>query len=105
MLQNQLLTQRPTINANRDTKLSGLTLYTQTFLKILHKHFLSTNAFQNIFNKNTFELSYSCMPNMNSVISPHNCSLLNNLKTKSGFNCRYKANCPLQKKCLTPNTV
>lgn len=74
-------------------------------LKIFHKHFLRTNAFQNIFNKNIFKLSYSSMPNMNSVIYTHNCSLLNTLKTKFGFTCRYKANYPIQKKCLTQNTV
>lgn len=77
----------------------------KTLLKIFHKHFLRTNAFQNIFNKNIFKLNYSSMPNMNSVIYTHNCSLLNTLKTKFGFTCTYKANYPIQKKCLTQNPV
>ena len=45
------------------------------------------------------------MCNMNSIISPHNHSILNPAKTNYGCNCRDKTNCPFQNQCLTPNIV
>ena len=75
------------------------------FLNLLHKHFPPTHLFHKIFNKNTVKISYSCMRNMNSIISAHNRSILNPPKTSYGCNCRDDTNCPLQNQCLTPNIV
>ena len=75
------------------------------FLNLLHKHFPPTHLFHKIFNKNTVKISYSCMCNMNSIISAHNRSILNPPKTSYGCNCRDDTNCPLQNQCLTPNIV
>ena len=77
----------------------------EVFLNLLHKHFPSTHLFQKIFNKNTAKISYSCMRNMNSIISAHNRSILNPPKTNYGCNCRDSTDCPLQNQRLTPNIV
>ena len=64
-----------------------------------------------IFNKHTLKLSYSCMPNMKSIISSHNKALLSDYHrsqtqtNKKECNCRKKDQCPLDGKCLTQNVV
>lgn len=45
------------------------------------------------------------MLNMNAVKSSHNRFILNPLKVEFDCNCRSKADCPLQNKCLTPSIV
>ena len=75
------------------------------FLSHSHTHFSPTHFFHNIFNKNTVKISYSCMRNMNSIISAHNLFILNPPKTKYGCNCRNNTNTPLQNQCYTPNIV
>ena len=44
----------------------------KAFFKLLQKHFLPTHAMYTIFNKNKIKISYSCFPNMGSIISSHN---------------------------------
>ena len=64
-----------------------------------------------IFNRNTLKLSYSCMPNVKSIISSHNKSVLKDQSVTSASqvdkdcNCRKKDTCPLSGKCLTTNVV
>ena len=52
-----------------------------------------------IFNRHTLKLSYSCMPNMKSIISSHNKHILSNANTPTPqpdtCNCRKKPDCPL----------
>ena len=52
----------------------------KTFLHLLVKHFPGNNKMHKIFSKDTFKASYSCMKNMDSIISGHNHSIL---KTQS----------------------
>ena len=40
-----------------------------TFFKLLQKHFPPTHPMYTIFNKNKIKISYSCFPNMGSIIS------------------------------------
>ena len=76
------------------------------FLKLIKKHFPKGNSLNNIFNKNTVKVSYSCMGNISSIISSHNKNILNPVSnTEYGCNCRSKESCPLQNKCLTPKIV
>ena len=42
------------------------------FLNLIKKHFPKNHKLSKIFNKNTLKLSYSCMPNIKSVINAHN---------------------------------
>ena len=69
-----------------------------------------SHALHKIFNRNTLKLSYSCMPNIGSVISQHNKALLsranqNSPSTTKTCNCRNKDACPLARKCLTKSLV
>ena len=43
-----------------------------TFLKLINKHFPKKSKLNNIFNRNTVKISYSCMPNIASIIKAHN---------------------------------
>ena len=72
---------------------------------LLVKQFPANNKTCKIFNKNTAKVSYSCMKNLDSVISGHNLNMLN-LKLKLfGYNCRKKDSCPLDGECLTPKVI
>ena len=44
----------------------------QQFLKLIDKHFPVTSRLHKIFNRSTVKVSYSCMPNMGSIIRHHN---------------------------------
>ena len=77
----------------------------KTFFKLLQKHFLSTHSMYTIFNKNKIKTSYSCFPNMGSIISSHNKHILNSDNTEYGWNCNNRDECPLENKCLTLRTV
>ena len=72
----------------------------KVILKLLKKHFL-----HKIFNKNTVEISYSCMKNINSVISSHNKNMLNPRTASFGSNCPKKEGCPLIGESLTAQPV
>lgn len=76
----------------------------RTFLKLVRKHFPRQHHLHKIFNVNTIKLSYSCTPNMASIIKSHNTKLLNissSDKETKLCNCRDKNSCPLSGKCLS----
>jgi hypothetical protein len=79
------------------------------FLNLIGKHFTKEHKYCRIFNRNTLKLSYSCMPNMKTIISGHNKKLLRNdstnLKINGQCNCRNPEECPLDKKCLAQAIV
>ena len=58
-----------------------------------------------ILNRNTVKISYCCMRNIESVISPRNKQILNPNKEYFGCNRRVRNECPLDNKCLTTNIV
>ena len=67
-----------------------------------------THSLHAIFNRNTLKLSYSCMPNVKSIISTHNKNLIKpNTEdpNKNLCNCRKKAECPLDNQCLAKGIV
>ena len=72
------------------------------FFKLLQKHFPPTHPVYTIFNKNKIKISYSCFPNMGSIISLHNKHILNTSSKEYGCNCN---KCPLENKCLAPRIV
>ena len=47
------------------------------FFRILAQCFPAENPLSKLFNKNTVKLSYSCMPNVASIISGHNKKVIN----------------------------
>ena len=77
------------------------------FLNLLDKHFPQDHKFHKIFNRNNIKVSYSCMPNIKSAINLHNRKTLHSPVNNQSrtCNCINKANCPLQEKCLSENTL
>ena len=77
------------------------------FLHIVDKCFPKNHPLHKIFNRHTLKLSYSCMPNMKSIISSHNKHVLSNSTTQQPdtCNCRKKPDCPLEGKCLQTNVI
>ena len=75
------------------------------FFSLLSKHFPPNNRYHQIFNKQNVKLSYSCMPNMGSIIAQHNKQVLNRLSSVDTetppCNSRNKRDCPLEGKCRT----
>ena len=71
---------------------------------MVDRHFPRGHRYAKIFNRNTLKLSYSCMPNMATVIKNHNNSVLKSAatNTNNGCNCTNKPACPLNGECLTP---
>ena len=79
----------------------------QTFLKLIDKHFPSSNRLRKIFNRNTIKVSYSCTDNIQQHVKKHN----NYIKQKNkgniqlSCNCRDKLKFPLNGKCRTENII
>ena len=48
----------------------------KTFLKLVKQHFPKRHKLNELFNKNTLELSYYYMKNMSSIIKQHNVKIL-----------------------------
>ena len=79
---------------------------------ILDTSFPLGNPLRKLFNSNTVRLNYSCMPNMQAIITSHNKAVLaktnkseSTTTQKKKCNCRKKDNCPLSGKCLTESVV
>ena len=80
------------------------------FLQTIDECFPHSHPLRKIFNKNTLKLSYSCMTNMQNIISAHNKSLLmketlSNPAATKECNCRQKETCPLSGICQTEGVV
>ena len=81
------------------------------FLSLVKKHF-EKSELKKFFNRKTLKLSYSCMSNIESIISNHNRKLLNTERNKNKSqnerrcNCRNgKDSCPLQGNCLSSSII
>ena len=75
--------------------------------RLLNKHFPPGHKLYKIFNKSTWKLSYSCMPNLKAKIDGHNKKILETTpppKTKL-YNCLKKENCPMRVTCLSENIL
>ena len=103
--QRKVIWYNPPWNANVKTNQG------RKFLNITDRCFPNGHPLHKIFNKHTLKLSYSCMPNMKSIISSHNKALLSDYHRsqtqtdEKECNCRKKDQCPLDEKCLTQNVV
>ena len=72
------------------------------FLRLIDKHLPRHHKYHKLFNRNNLRIT-SCVPNLASVIRNHNTSLLND-PTPTDIkecSCRQKAECSLDKKCLS----
>ncbi|KAL9987330.1 hypothetical protein ACROYT_G001617 [Oculina patagonica] len=104
--QRKIVWYNPPWDANVKTNLG------RKFLNIIDRCFPSGHPLHKIFNKHTLKLSYSCMPNMKSIISSHNKAVLSDYHQSQTTqtcnkecNCRKKDQCPLDGKCLSQNVV
>ena len=78
------------------------------FLRLIDKHFSNDPAFRKHLNRHNVKVSYSCMPNMASIISSHNRNVTGTAEqlVKGSCNCRGGGgNCVLQGHCQTKNVV
>ena len=78
-----------------------------TFLKLINKHFPKKSKLNKIFNRNTVKISYSCMPNIASIIKAHNKQVSTSGTGTDPItcNCRRKYLCPLQGNCQATNII
>ena len=77
------------------------------FLQLLDKHFPVNSPLHKILNRNTVKLSYSCTPNMQTIMQTHNRKLLtpNRPEESTICNCRDKTSCPTPGECCRARVV
>ena len=70
------------------------------FLQLIKKHFPREHK---NFNRNTLQLSYSCMPNIKTKINARTRVILQNTPSENAkrCNCQQNENCPMNSDCLT----
>ena len=78
----------------------------KSFLQLIDKHFPPNHNLRKIVNRNCVKISYSCTPNIKTIIQAHNTKTLQkhiqqepNKETKANCNCRNKNTCPLENEC------
>ena len=64
------------------------------FFKLLQKDFPPSHPMYTIFNTNKVQISFSCFPNIGSIISSHNKKIVYSDNTEYGCNCNDKTNIP-----------
>ena len=80
------------------------------FINLIKKHFNKKHPLYKIFNNNSINISYSCMPSIAEIITSHNRRILESGPVNENKKpcCRKKENCPLSqvnKECDTENVV
>ena len=75
---------------------------------MIDKHFGNkNNPLNKILNRNKVKLSFSCTPNIGTIIKSHNAKLIknDNENPTQGCNCNRKSDCPMQGNCKIENVV
>ena len=82
------------------------------FLNIIDKCFPQIHPLRKICNRNTLKLSYSCMPNIQSIVQSdcknklaQDAKVNENSENVNLCNCRKKDECPLKGQCLSRSVV
>ena len=77
----------------------------KNFLFIVKIFSSKQHRYRKIFDNQNVKLSYSCVPNMGSIIAQYKKQVLNRLLSANTetppCNCRNKRDCPLEGKCRT----
>ena len=99
--QRNIIWFNPPYNAHTITNVG------KEFLKLVDNHFPPHHKYRKIFNRNTIKISYSCTPNMKSIISKHNKKILKHpdAAESAGCNCQKKEQCPLDGNCRVSSIV
>ena len=89
---------------------SVTTNFAARFLRLVDKHFPKGSPLSKIFNRNTIKVSYSCLPNLERIISSHNKYILRSSNTTATLqkqcNCRDGAQtCPFHGHCLEKSVI
>ena len=79
----------------------------KTFLRLIDEHFPPHHKLHKLFNRNNVRISYSCVPNVKSIVNKYNETVLDppNDNSERTCNCINSEKCPLQPKCFTNNIV
>ena len=79
-----------------------MTKIDKAFLRLIASCFPQHHKSHKHFNQNKLKISYSCMPNVKSVINKHNKTVLDLPTNTSEKICNYinKEKCPSQEKVL-----
>ena len=77
------------------------------FLRLIDKHFPPQHKLHKLFNRNSVKISYSCLPNIKSIINAYNRKILYPSPTVSRrtSNCINISQYPLQQNCLSNNIL
>ena len=101
--------KRQIIWFNPPFSLNVKTNVARKFISIVDRCFPQKHKFRKIFNQNTLKVSYSCLPNMASIVSAHNKKILSDQPqpepNKKSCNCRNKNECPLSENCLIESVI
>ena len=90
------------IETERSNTQNVKTNISKVFIKLVKKHFLKSNKYNQLFNLNTLRPSYYCTINVGNIIKQHNCKVLsetNDNHNRKG-NWKSKPNFPLSGGCL-----
>ena len=105
--QNKKNRKRKTIWFNPPFCKTVQTNIAKKFIVLIKKHFNEDHPLKKIFNKNSINVSYSCMQNIARIISSHNKKLLEE-KKKETLPCNCRKECPLPSNkfsCRTKNVI
>ena len=91
----------PPYNASLKTNLG------KEFLKLIDKNFPKNHHLSKVINRKNIKISYSCTPNMQSIIQSHNKKILTAQKTDTNTrcNCQNKTTCPTPGECCQEKVV
>ena len=85
------------------------TAFGKEFLKLIDKNFPKNHHLYKIMNRKTVKLSYSCTPNMYTIISAHNRKILTTKHVDDDARCSCrgpnKPSCPVPGKCFSNKVV
>ena len=93
---------------NPPYSLSATTRIGAKFLQLIDSCFPFGHPLRKVFNRNTVKVSYRTTPNMSQTIVGHNKKLLKpkpEAEDEETCNCRDRASCPMDNKCLTDNVI
>ena len=97
----QIIWFNPPYSKNVTTKVG------QFFLSLIDKHFPPYHKMHKLFHRNNINISYSCLPNIKSVVNAYNRNMLYLSPTigRITCNCINTPQCPLQQRCLSNNIL
>ena len=76
-------------------------------MSLIDKYFPPHQKLHKLFNRINVKISYSCLPNIKSIINAHNRKILYPSPTigRRTCNCINISQCPLQQRCLSNNIL